>query len=336
MSALLDQELQVSPRETLWIADENSKALLQQGFTFAGDLLSNRWDIAKLAEDKAGRSFFSDFHFEELGRKYRRIVYTVSKEKALVHHIVNRAAEFLGEGGELVLVGGKQGGIKTYAAKAAQRFGCAKQLQKHGAEYSSTNALQDRGGEKIDDLNYTQLRRLEELGGLYSKPGLFGWNKIDRGSALLAEQFATLLPNDGAHVVDLGCGYGYLSAQLAIRGNYYFTATDNNAAALQACERNFRERGLEGVVVPSDAGAELENRIADLLVCNPPFHQGFQVEGDLTDRFLKQSARLLKTAGYALFVVNEFIPLVRKGRDYFSGVQLLAKDQGFCVYRLDL
>ncbi|MFC6979874.1 class I SAM-dependent methyltransferase [Microbulbifer taiwanensis] len=153
---------------------------------------------------------------------------------------------------------------------------------------------------------------------------------------MLAEQFATLLPNDGAHVVDLGCGYGYLSAQLAIRGNYYFTATDNNAAALQACERNFRERGLEGVVVPSDAGAELENRIADLLVCNPPFHQGFQVEGDLTDRFLKQSARLLKTAGYALFVVNEFIPLVRKGRDYFSGVQLLAKDQGFCVYRLDL
>ncbi|MFC6979873.1 hypothetical protein [Microbulbifer taiwanensis] len=125
MSALLDQELQVSPRETLWIADENSKALLQQGFTFAGDLLSNRWDIAKLAEDKAGRSFFSDFHFEELGRKYRRIVYTVSKEKALVHHIVNRAAEFLGEGGELVLVGGKQGASKPtrprpHSASAAQ------------------------------------------------------------------------------------------------------------------------------------------------------------------------------------------------------------------------
>jgi len=340
MSTLLSQELQIAPRETLWIADENSKALLQQGFSFAGDLLSNRWDVARLAEGKTARSFFSDFRFEELARTYRRIVYPVSKEKAVVHHVINRAPQILGQGpgngGELVLLGGKQSGIKTYAAKAAQRFGCAKNLQKHGAEYASTNPLQGRGGDQVDDWEYPRLRRLEELGGLYSKPGLFGWNKIDRGSALLAGQFQDHLPPQGAHVVDLGCGYGYLCTQLAARGRFHFTATDNNAAALLACARNFQERELEGAVVPSDAGAELESTIADLLICNPPFHQGFQVEGDLTDHFLTQAARLLKPAGQALFVVNAFIPLARKGRDYFSGVQLLAKDKGFCVYRLNL
>ncbi|SHG24894.1 16S rRNA (guanine1207-N2)-methyltransferase [Microbulbifer donghaiensis] len=334
MATLLCQELQNAPRETLWIADENSKALLQQGFNFGGDLLSNRWDIARLAEGKTARSFFSDFHFEELGRNYRRIVFPVSKEKAVVHHVINRAAEFLGEGGELVLIGGKQSGIKTYAAKAAQRFGCAKQLQKHGSDYVSTNPLQSHSGEKADDQGYCELRRLETLNGLYSKPGLFGWNKIDRGSALLAEQFSQCLPSDGAHVVDLGCGYGYLSTQLAAQGNYHFTATDNNAAALIACRENFADRNLDGAVVPSDAGAELETNIADLLICNPPFHQGFQVEGDLTDRFLRQSARLLKNSGYALFVVNEFIPLARKGRDHFATVEQLANEQGFCVYRL--
>lgn len=336
MATLLSQELQIAPRETLWIADENSKALLQQGFVFAGDLLSNRWDIARLAEGKAGRSFFSDFHFEELERNYRRIVYPVSKEKAVVNYIINRAPQFLGEGGELVLLGGKQSGIKSYAAKAAQRFGSVRQLQKHGAEYASSNQVHGHGGEKIDDLDYTSLHRLEELNGLYSKPGLFGWNKIDRGSALLAEQFQDHLPPADASVVDLGCGYGYLCAQLSRHGRFHFTATDNNAAALLACGKNFRELSLEGVVVPSDAGAELESGIADLLICNPPFHQGFQVEGDLTDRFLSQAARLLKPAGFALFVVNEFIPLARKGRDYFSEVQLLVKDKGFCVYRLDV
>ncbi|WP_323844021.1 class I SAM-dependent methyltransferase [Microbulbifer magnicolonia] len=334
MSALLCHELQFAPRETLWIADENSKALLEEGFTFGGDLLSNRWDIAKLAEDKCGRSFFSDFHFEELERKYRRIVYAVSKEKAVVHHIINLAPEFLGEGGELVLVGGKQSGIKTYAAKAAQRFGGAKQLQKHGTEYASINTHTGRGGETVDDQNYVQLRPLPELNGLYSKPGLFGWNKIDRGSALLAQQISPYAPGDGAHVVDLGCGYGYLCTQLAARGSFSFTATDNNAAALLACGKNFGELALDGVVVPSNAGAELGARIADLLICNPPFHQGFQVEGDLTDRFLQQSARLLKPSGIALFVVNEFIPLAKKGRSYFSEVQLIAHEQGFCVYKL--
>ncbi|SDZ78479.1 class I SAM-dependent methyltransferase [Microbulbifer marinus] len=334
MSALLCHELQNAPRETLWIADENSKALLQQGFTFTGDLLSNRWDIARLGEGKAGRSFFSDFHFEELGRNYRRIVFPVSKEKAIVHHVINRAAEFLGEGGELVLIGGKQSGIKTYAAKAAQRLGCAKQLQKHGAEYCSINPLQTRSGEAIEDQDYTALRPLAELNGLYSKPGLFGWNKIDRGSALLAKLFADHLPNSGDHVVDLGCGYGYLSTRLATHGDYYFTATDNNAAALIACRKNFEVQGLEGAVVPSDAGVELEANIADLLICNPPFHQGFQVEGDLTERFLRQSARLLKSSGSALFVVNEFIPLARKAREHFSTVTLLEKSGGFCTYRL--
>ncbi|WHI52910.1 methyltransferase [Microbulbifer sp. MLAF003] len=335
MSALLLQELLQAPRETLWIADENSKSLLQPGFHFDGDLLSNRWDIAEQAEGKVARSFFNDFHFGELDRNYRRIVYSVSKEKAVVHHIINQAPHFLGEGGELVLLGGKQSGIKSYAAKVAERLGTAKQLQKHGNDYSSTNRVDHPSAEElVGELDYPQLRSLPELNGLYSKPGLFGWNKIDKGSALLAQQFTTELPKPGARVVDLGCGYGYLSAQLAPLGEFHFTGTDNNAAALLACEKNFRELGIKGVVLPSDAGSELEGGIADLVLCNPPFHQGFQVEGDLTDRFLQHSARILKITGSALFVVNEFIPLAKKGPHYFSDVRLITKEKGFCVYRL--
>ncbi|WP_444931550.1 class I SAM-dependent methyltransferase [Microbulbifer sp. SSSA002] len=336
MSSLLYQELTQAPEETLWIADENSKPLLhQEGFHFAGDLLSNRWDIAELAANRVQRSFFNDFHFEELERKYRRIVYAVSKEKAVVHHIIDRAPDFLGEGGELVLLGEKQSGIKSYAAKVAERLGGAKHLQKHGSSYLSCNTV-DCGdsGTPIAELQYPELQQLAELGDLYSKPGLFGWNKVDKGSALLAQQFTTELPADGSRIVDLGCGYGYLSLQLAALGNYHFTATDNNAAALLACRKNFTERNIEGIVVPSDAGSELEGGIADLLLCNPPFHQGFQVEGDLTDRFLQQSARILKDSGTAIFVVNEFIPLAKKGPRYFSQVTLITKERGFCVYRL--
>lgn len=336
MNTLLSQLLQQNPRETLWIADENSKALLLEGITFAGDLLSNRWDIARLAEGKVGRSFFNDFQLEELERRYRRIVYPVSKEKAVVHHIINRAPDALTEGGELVLLGGKQSGIKTYAAKAAQRFAGGKNLQKHGTSYSSTNIRsgQTASGTMLDDQDYSHLRQPETLNGLYSKPGLFGWDKIDTGSALLAQQFTHYPPADNARVVDLGCGYGYLCAQLSMQGDYQFTATDNNAAALLACTKNFQGLGLQGVVLPSNAGDELESDIADYLICNPPFHQGFQVEGDLTDRFLKQAARLLKPGGQALFVVNEFIPLGKKAAGCFIETELIARDKGFCVYHL--
>ncbi|WP_444909296.1 class I SAM-dependent methyltransferase [Microbulbifer sp. TRSA005] len=335
MSSLLLQEISQVPSETLWIADENSKPLLQPGFHFEGDLLTNRWDIAELAQGKVGRSFYNDFHLEELDRRYRRIVYSVSKEKAVVHHIINQAPRFLGEGGELVLLGEKQSGIKSYAAKVAERLDGSKHLQKYGNDYCSVNLVEHpQGGTPIGEEDYPQLRSLPELGGLYSKPGLFGWNKIDKGSALLAQQLTTELPKEGAQVIDLGCGYGYLSARLASLGSFHFTAIDNNAAALLACKKNFQTQGIKGVVLPSDAGAELESGAADLVLCNPPFHQGFQVEGDLTDRFLQQSARLLKITGTALFVVNEFIPLLKKGPRYFSEVQLINKEKGFCVYRL--
>ncbi|MCO1334966.1 methyltransferase [Microbulbifer sp. OS29] len=336
MSALLHQELVQAPEETLWVADENSKPLLHQtGFHFPGDLLSNRWDIAELAENTVKRNFFNDFHFEELDRKYRRVVYTVSKEKAVVHHIINQAPHFLGEGGELVLLGGKQSGIKSYAVTVAEHLGIEKHLKKHGNEYVSSNLITHVEQDKsVGEFEYTELQVLPEIGKLYTKPGVFGWNKIDKGSALLAQQLTTELPRDRARIVDLGCGYGYLSVQLAALGDFHFTATDNNAAALLACRKNFAVQDIDGIVVPSDAGSELQSEIADLILCNPPFHQGFQVEGDLTDRFLQQSARILKDSGTAIFVVNEFIPLAKKGPRYFSQVELITKEQGFCVYRL--
>ncbi|MEX2962688.1 methyltransferase [Microbulbifer sp. TYP-18] len=334
--ALLTQLLQQNPSETLWIADENSKPLLVQGVDFRGDLLTNRWDIAKLSEHQTARTFFNDFRIDELSRRYRSVVYPLSKEKAVVHHIINCCPSMLGQGGELKMLGSKRSGIKSYASKSAAYFGSAPQLRKCGSDYISVSLFNSDAelGKTLDGDNYPELRKPPALGGLISKPGQFGWDKVDIGSDLLATQFEQYLPPTGARIVDLGCGYGYLSSRLKKLGNFHITATDNNAAALLACERNFKLLEIEGVVVPSDAGADLEANIADFLVCNPPFHQGFQVEGDLTDRFLKQSARLLCDRGQALFVVNEFIPLARKAKQFYAEVKLLCKAQGFCVYRL--
>ncbi|WGL17309.1 methyltransferase [Microbulbifer bruguierae] len=340
MPALLSQILRDCDENTLLIADENTKPLLVPGFGFTGTLLSNRWDIVELARNCGIGAVFSDFDLAGIDTKYSRIVYPVSKEKAAVHHVINNAPQYLCEGGELVLLGSKTSGIKTYAQKAAQRFGTPKHLQKLGSEYQSCTLFSQGAniGPPLDDADYPHLRKLDELDGLYSKPGLFGWNKVDVGSALLASHFENHLPNGNIQAVDLGCGYGYLSAKLAAAINNTISlniiATDNNAAAIAACEKNFLELGVSGEVIPADAGSAIPPYSANLVICNPPFHQGFQVEGDLTDRFLTQAERILRPQSTALFVVNEFIPLGRKAQNLFKSVELLGKEKGFCVYRL--
>ena len=335
MLALLSKLLSESSENTLWIADENSKPLLQDGFSFHGTLLSNRWDIAHLAASHGIESQFNDFDISASGKTFTSIIYPVSKEKAAVNHLINSAAEHLARGGRLLLLGEKNSGIKTYAKTAAQRFGCSKTLQKHGNAYLSVVLKGDgEAGAPLDDSRYSELQQPEALEGLYSKPGQFGWNKIDTGSALLARHFAAQLSRQDTEVIDLGCGYGYLSSQVATLGSHAITATDNNAAALLACAKNFEVLGIRGGVVAGDAGSEIPSGSADVVISNPPFHQGFQVEGDLTDRFLQQAARILKKDGQALFVVNEFIPVARKAKGLFTNITCLEKTQGFCIYLL--
>lgn len=336
MLALLSRLVSQASDKTLWIADENSKPLLQRGLTYRGTLLSNRWDIVKQAQACGIKAHFSDFDLTACSQHVQQIIYPVSKEKAAVHHVINAAATTLPVGGELVLLGEKSSGIKTYAQKAAQRCLTAKNLQKHGNDYLSISTVnpESANGVALDDSDYLTLQQPAALGGLYSKPGQFGWNKVDVGSALLAEHFASSLPEGQVTIVDLGCGYGYLSARIAELGNFAITATDNNAAALLSCAENFKNLGIKGRVLPGDAGSEVPTSSADLVICNPPFHQGFQVEGDLTDRFLEQAARILHPQGKALFVVNEFIPLGKKAQRFFSGAECLEKTKGFCIYQL--
>ncbi|MFV8782415.1 methyltransferase [Microbulbifer sp. SA54] len=336
MLSLLARLVSQASEATLWIADENSKPLLQPGLSYRGTLLSNRWDIVQQARRCGIEAYFNDFDLAAIQKPYQQIIYPVSKEKAAVHHVINAAARSLPSGGELILLGEKNSGIKTYAQKAAQRCKVAKSIQKHGNDYLSISTMcpDSSLGTPLDDSDYSALQQPDALGGLYSKPGQFGWNKVDAGSALLTEHFAAFLPAPGAQIVDLGCGYGYLSARIAKLGDFSLTATDNNAAALRACAENFAQLDIKGNVLPGDAGSEVPTGSADLVICNPPFHQGFQVEGDLTDRFLQQAARILRPRGTALFVVNEFIPVGRKAQGIFTQTNCVDKAKGFCVYQL--
>ena len=234
-----------------------------------------------------------------------------------------------------MLSGEKTDGVKTYARHACKLFADSCQPQKLGNYYLArlTNYRDDQ--KPLDDKNYLALRPIGSPDNLplQSKPGIFGWNKIDQGSALLLNQLPHFLQSFGEakqpqSLLDLGCGYGFLACAAAQQGFTQITATDNNAAALRACKANFAALEVDGTVIAGDAGSQIEERF-DAIICNPPFHQGFNIDSELTAKFLLASKRLLAPRGRALFVVNNFIALEKKAQDYFPRVREVARSGSF-------
>jgi len=327
----------------LLVADEN---LIDVSFTSLApsvQVLSNRFDIAHQAQLANCKSQFNDFDFSVFANaSFQRVVYRVSKEKPVAHHIINHALRLLSDDGELILLGAKNEGIKTYASKAAVYFNTQATVAKHGNVYLATICKNKNSTSNAEQRLLSLKTPYENLSPLidgkdhtlFSKPGLFGWNKIDRGSALLAahlNDFFAGLTTPPQTLLDLGCGYGYLSvmaAQIHSENALRIVASDNCAAAVIACRKNFATFNIAGEVVADDCAGGITDTF-DALICNPPFHQGFKTDSRLTEKFIQSAARHLKHSGRALFVVNQFVPLEKLAQPYFARREKIVAADGF-------
>jgi len=329
----------------LWCCDENALHQIADTHLWPNKplFISNRYDIAQQAKKLGFDSHFNDFDLSGIAdSSVDHFFYRVSKEKPVVHHLINEALRVLKPQGLLYLSGQKNEGIKTYIEKASSLFSSEKKILKDGQTYSSqlckNSSHPALSHTIIDDNNYTELRACisfnEQI--IYSKPGQFGWDKIDRGSEFLITEISKIFANRPVNFercLDLGCGYGFLSIaskHLPIKER---VLTDNNAAALISARHNCMNIQLNAEIIPSDAGLTIHNRF-DLILCNPPFHQGFSTDGDLTDKFLFSTKQLLTAQGIAYFVVNQFIPLEKKAQPYFKVVKVIAQNKSFKVIEI--
>lgn len=340
-SWLLEQIRQHATTQSLWFSDENVLHQLPdaQHWPQKPALMTNRWDIAEHAKRLGFSAEFNDVDLSKIAdNSVDHIFYRISKEKAVTHHLINQAQRVLKPLGVLWISGQKNEGVKTYIEKASALFGCGKNIQKDGMSYSSQLVKKDKSGELLNDENYRELRECLSINNksVLSKPGQFGWNKLDQGSEFLIDQVTQALVTENLsfeHFLDLGCGYGYLtiaSQHLPIKQR---TLTDNNAAALITASANCKHLNIAAEVIAGDAGEQLP-KYFDLILCNPPFHQGFSVDGDLTDKFLRNAAKQLTEKGLAYFVVNQFIALEKKALPYFTQINLIAQNKSFKVIEL--
>jgi len=336
---LLQSALQQNgDRTALWLLDENIGEQEIASVCAVDNLqaVTNRYDVYLALQRNGFKAKLSDYDFSEYeSDSFDAVYYRVSKEKAVVHHIINAAYRYLSNDGKLYLAGFKNEGIKTYCEKAATLLGSDADKQR-GAKNSLLAVMSKASADAndLDDKNYTQLTAVtaaETL--LITKPGIFGWNKVDQGSAFLIDYLGNnkdMLSIQPQRIIDLGCGYGYLSVMANKIFPVEYLATDNNIAAVNACKKNFSKHAIQGEVLLDNCAESIAAK-ADLIICNPPFHQGFGVDSDLTSRFLQAAKNLLNKDGLALFVVNGFIPLEKKAAPLFAKVEVVASNRSFKV-----
>ena len=168
--------------------------------------------------------------------------------------------------------------------------------------------------------------RLVEPLGLWSLPGVFSWDRVDPGSALLAHT----LPKLGGDGADLGCGIGWLA--LAVLANPKVTSLaliDIDRRAIEAARRNIDDPRAQ--IVWADARGDHGLTGLDFVVMNPPFHDSGIEDRGLGFAFLAAARRALRKGGVLWMVANRHLPYEARLDELFRVVIPRADKSGFKV-----
>jgi len=256
----------------------------------------------------------------------------LSKHKAETLANLGRAWRMLRPGGLLVCAGAADIGAGSITRALAATGVAMGSLSKAHCKVFWTRRTADTPAALTAWAEAGRLQWLTEL-GIYSRPGLYNWDSIDAGSALLAERWPAAV---GGRVADLGAGWGYLSARLLETGHPVTTLDlfEADGRALEAAQANLSRQESTTARIGyhwHDVAAGLPNAAYDWVVMNPPFHQGKATDIDLGRAFIAAAAGALVPGGRMVMVANRQLPYEPVLQASFAGWRTLIETTTYKV-----
>jgi 16S rRNA (guanine1207-N2)-methyltransferase len=258
-----------------------------------------------------------------------QLLLTKHKEENFAN--IARGWSLLSEDGTLVCAGANDDGAASLEKQVGKAFGLHGTLSKfHCRVFWLT-----RGDRSPPDY-WRDLASLRPVGpgsanGTWlSQPGIFAWDRIDDGSALLAAH----LPEDlSGHVADFGCGWGFLSREILARspGIARIDLIDAEHRAIEAARANIADARASFHWL--DLAQETPPATYDAIICNPPFHAGRAAEPGLGQAIIAAAARALRPGGRFYMVANRGLPYEPQLKATFTSFDTLADNNKFRVSR---
>ncbi|HBR69105.1 MAG TPA: hypothetical protein DEA55_07005 [Rhodospirillaceae bacterium] len=173
------------------------------------------------------------------------------------------------------------------------------------------------------------------LGGRFvSVPGLFAWDKIDKGSEILTRHMPENLKGAGA---DFCCGYGYLASHLLQHNPAIerLVCIDADARAVAVCKEN-----LAQIIHPAKKEflwADLTKPLSgiggfDWIVMNPPFHEGKAGDVSIGQACIQTAAKTLRPGGKLWMVSNAMLAYETVLKSTFKRFNKEFEGQGYKVF----
>lgn len=256
--------------------------------------------------------------------------------RAVQEEMIRGAALVLRPGGRFCFVAHRRAGIKGAIAFAREVFGqCGVVRQKKGYHVALATKPEDLQLAPLQDGYITRRVVVDKADTtLVSKPGVFAWDRLDDGTSWLVSAMQ-IQPHD--RVLDLGCGTGLAGVAAARRASAgeVFLA-DADVRAVESARRTLTANELANASARlSDCGSAFLSadmgRYFDVVITNPPFHQGVGVDYDVARQFVRDAARVLRRGGRLYLVANRFLRYEGFIQDAFGNVAVSHTDRRYHV-----
>ncbi|MBZ4021437.1 MFS transporter [Rhodobacter sp. TJ_12] len=259
---------------------------------------------------------------------YAAAVVFLPRAKAEARALLAAACDGVAPGGPIWVDGMKTDGIDSIIRDVRARLPISDPIAKaHGKIFSFAATPGGLAGWAAQPMTPAE--------GFTTQPGVFSADAVDRGSALLAACLPDHLP---AKMVDLGAGWGWLSAQVLARdGVESLELIEAEHAALECAKQNITDPRVQ--FTWADVGKVTRDPRPTGAVMNPPFHTSRNADPALGAAFIRAAAGLLSLSGTLWMVANRHLPYEAVLREMFHEVTELTpptgRDGAFRIFRAE-
>lgn len=264
----------------------------------------------------AGTFGHSGFHhppsFEDAFRDARLVILRLTKSHDRLDEIARAVARFASP--DVVLMCGGRVKYMTLSQNDVLRRSFGDVVASRGRAKSrlliAQDPLQAAANRAAMTAPWPRVVHNDELGmSIAAHGGVFAGTSLDMGTRVLLDAMDAAVPTARV-AVDLGSGNGVIATAIARRrAGLRVVATDVSNAAVWSSRATADLNGVGDrvVTVRTDAGDELDERSAQLVLCNPPFHADTTVTTDAAEAMFRNAASILQSGGELWCVWNSHL-----------------------------